>query len=288
MKKNRIIIYFVLVIFFTLFNFYFRPISKNEQVTEEYKKSSAYINKIYKSNEYFKKNIIKNKEEEKVYNQVINDIKANKTTAKIKCKTNCADYYQDIVNIIYLDHPELIKFQSMRWRFTDSSNIESSYTNLDPLRTFFGTLRIEREIDAIKRETKNMDDKDKIIYVYDYIASHNYDHLFTYSSSNQSAYSFFSKKSSVCASFAKTAQLIFQNIGIESYGVLNNEHMWNYVKYDNKYYVFDATVGASYSEKSSPNFYDGLGKTTVDAITGYYPVLYPPIEQTPLKEIFGL
>ena len=37
MNKKRIIIYFVLVILFTLYNFYFRPVEGNVLVTKEYK-----------------------------------------------------------------------------------------------------------------------------------------------------------------------------------------------------------------------------------------------------------
>ena len=68
-----------------------------------------------------------------------------------------------------------------------------------------------------------MSKKDKITYVYNYVASHNYDRTFTYSSSNQSAYSFFSGGKSVCAGFAKASQIIFQNIGMDLYDIENNE-----------------------------------------------------------------
>jgi transglutaminase/protease-like cytokinesis protein 3 len=133
-----------------------------------------------------------------------------------------------------------------------------------------------------------MNEQEKIIYVYEYVAGHDYDKLFTYSDSNQSAYSFFTKGTSVCAGFAKASQIIFQNIGINSYLVMNDDHMWNYVEYQGEYYVFDATVGASYVNKKHKNFYEGLGRTTVGENTGMFSNLYPKINDKPLKEIFGL
>ena len=140
----------------------------------------------------------------------------------------------------------------------------------------------------IKKETKNMNDKEKIIYVYNYVASHNYDKLFTYSSFNQSAYSFFTGGESVCAGFAKASQIIFQNIGIKSYLVLSTNHMWNYVEYEGKYYIFDATVGTSFRDKTNSMYYDGLGRTTTGVFEGLYYDFYPKVESTKLKDIFGL
>ena len=144
-------------------------------------------------------------------------------------------------------------------------------------------------MENIRRDTKEMDDKEKILYVYDYVESHNYDRFFTSLGANQSAYSFFTKKSSVCAGFAKASQIIFQNIGIKSYLALSTDHMWNYVEYKGKYYIFDATVGTSYYEKKTSRYYEGLGRTTTGVTKGMYSELYPEIEEeTTLKEIFGV
>jgi transglutaminase/protease-like cytokinesis protein 3 len=143
-------------------------------------------------------------------------------------------------------------------------------------------------MENIRKDTKDMNDKEKILYVYNYVASHNYDKAFTSLGSNQSAYSFFTKGTSVCAGFAKASQIIFQNIGINSYLVINDSHLWNYVEYEGKWYVFDATVGSSYTDKTNPVYYDGLGRTTVDQVYGFYKELYPKIEETTLKELFNV
>lgn len=287
-KKRRIIIYFALVILFTLYNFYFRPIKGNPLVNSEYRKSDAYINDLYKSDEMFKKKLL-SEDSYYMYEEIISASLNNKTKVKIKCTKSCQSDFLNSYYAIYLDHPELISFVGIGYYKVTGDYVEyENYGNLGRIKTFLGTRRIDRELDIIRKETENMTDKEKIIYVYDYVASHNYDRVFTYFKSNQSAYSFFTKGNSVCAGFAKASQLIFQYIGINSYLVMSSNHMWNYVEYDGKYYVYDATMGASLSDKTNPHFYDGLGKTTINSTTGMYSNLYPKIEKEQLKDIFKL
>lgn len=286
-RHNEFKIYLLMVLIMTLINFYYRPIKKNELITDTYKKSSSYVNNLYHSEEIFKKGIVA-KRDYYIYEQIINDLKNGKYTSTIACKINgCAwdVYYAN--EAILLDHPELIALQTASYSAT-SEKVVLKYSRLDPIRTYLGTKRIAREIDIVKKETKNMNDKEKIIFVYNYVASHNYDRLFRFANSNQSAYSFFTKGTSVCAGFAKSSQILFQNIGINSYLVMGHEHMWNYVEYNGKYYVFDATVGASYRNKQRKEYYDGLGKTTVNKTEGLYKNLYPKIESTTLRELFGV
>lgn len=284
---RRGLLYIFLVVLFTLINFYYRPVEGNPLLTKEYKKSNAYINDLYVSDEYFKKNIVSEKYWY-IYDEMVEDIKAGKDKDTIQCREEkCINSFYAIYNSLYLDHPEFLMFQGMG-AHSKEMEIEPYYYHLNKLQNYFGEKRIEREIDIIKKETKKMSDKEKIIYVYDYVAGHQYDRIFMYSMGNQSAYSFFTKNSSVCAGFAKASQIIFQNIGIKSYPVLSEEHMWNYVEYEGKYYVFDATVGASYVNKKNEHFYEGLGRTTIDQNFGMYQELYPEINETPLQEIFGL
>ena len=289
MNKKRIIIYVVLVIFFTLFNFYFRPIKGNPLVTKEYRDSDKYINGLYMSDEYFKEHLL-DEEDYYIYEKIIDASLKNEHKVVIECKSkDCSNKLLTSYYAVYLDHPELISFVGIGYYNVQGNYITyENYGNLSTLKTYFGVRRIEREMENIRRDTKDMTDKEKIIYVYDYVASHNYDKVFTFTKSNQSAYSFFTGGKSVCAGFAKASQLIFQNIGIKSYLVLSSTHMWNYVEYEGKYYVYDATMGASLNNKKSPYFYDGLGKTTIKSTTGLYSDLYPEIEKQTLKELFGL
>ena len=286
MKIKRIILYFILVFGLTIFNYYLRPIKGNKLVTKEYKNSTAYINGLYMSDEYFKKSLL-NKEDYNIYEKIISASMNNESSVIINCTDECQDKFMKAYDSIYLDHPELLSFRGISSYIVYDDRITyHNYDNLSKIRSSLGALRIEREMENIRKDTKKMNNKEKIIYVYDYVASHNYDRMFTYMGTNQSAYSFFTKKSSVCAGFAKAAQMIFQNIGINSYLVFSEDHMWNYVEYEGKYYIFDATVGTSFYDKNNEMYYDGLGSTTTGEITGKYVELYPPIEDTTLRELF--
>ena len=288
MKTRRIIIYVVLVVIFTLYNFYFRPIEGNPLITSEYRNSDAYINEMYRSDEYFKKSLL-DSDSYYIYEEMIDASLNDDYNVKIKCTGDCKTKFLRSYYAIYLDHPELISFVGINYFNYQNGYIEyQNYGNLSKLRNFFGTRRIERELDIIRKETKDMTDKEKIIYTYDYVASHQYDRMFMFMKTNQSAYSFFTGGKSVCAGFAKASQLIFQNIGIKSYLVLSETHMWNYVEYEGKYYVYDATMGASLSDKNNVHFYDGLGKTTINETKGLYSDYYPEIETETLKSKWKL
>ena len=287
--KKRFLLYFFIVIATFLFNFYYRPIKGNELITDKYRNSDSYINDLYMSDEYFKEKLL-DKSDYPMYRKMIEASLNNETEVIVECSSSdCAGSFMNAYYAIYLDHPELISFLGIGGYYDHTTSITyKNYNNLSKIKTYFGTRRIEREMENIRRDTNRMTDKEKIIYVYDYVASHQYDDLFTYIGSNQSAYSFFTKGNSVCAGFAKASQIIFQNIGINSYLVLSSEHMWNYVEYNGKYYVFDATMGTSLYDKKSSYFYDGLGQTTIGSSTGLFTELYPEIEKVTLKELFKL
>ena len=291
MKKISIIIYIASVIFATLFNFYFRPIKGNSLVTDEYRKSKEYVNDLYMSDEYFSKHLVKSSYSF-IYKKIIDSTFDDASEIRIPCnkQDECIDNFTASIYALYLDHPELISYVGISGvKYQDNTLIYHNYEGLSSFKTYMGTRRIEREMENIRKDTEGMSDKEKILYVYNYVASHNYDKLFTSLGSNQSAYSFFTKGTSVCAGFAKASQIIFQNIGIKSYLVINDSHLWNYVEYEGKYYVFDATVGASYRDKSNKYYYDGLARTTVENVIGNYPELYPPIEtKHTLKELFNV
>lgn len=287
-SKFRVLLWVMIVVFATLFNFYFRPIAGNPKVNEEYRKSPRYINDLYNSDEYFKNKML-NEQGKKLYDSIIKASINGDYHVTLPCeKSTCGGDFNNAYTALYLDHPELLSFFGIKsYMITSDGVTYTNYENVSKFRVYMVTKRMEREMENIRKDVKDMSDSEKIVYVYDYVASHKYDHLLTFTGSNQSAYSFFTKSSSVCAGFAKTSQIIFQNIGIDSYLVLSNTHMWNYVKYDGKYYIFDATVGASLGKDRGSDYYDGLGRTTVDD-TPLNIQLYPKIEEKHLKELFGL
>ena len=70
MKKSRVFVYLVIVISAFMINFYYRPVN-NKNITDKYRKSSAYVNDLYKSDEFFKNKLL-DKKGKKVYEKIIN------------------------------------------------------------------------------------------------------------------------------------------------------------------------------------------------------------------------
>ena len=128
-----------------------------------------------------------------------------------------------------------------------------------------------------------MSDKEKIRYVYEWIGENNtYDKMFTYMSKNQSIYNVFMKNNAVCAGFAKASQVIFQNIGINSYTITGNTTgplLWNVVEVDGKYYFYDCTVATSAKDESASWYYDGLRQEYMSTYSVDFPNWYPEIQK---------
>ena len=86
------------------------------------------------------------------------------------------------INAVYLDQPELLVFKGVESYKYQLGYIEyNNYYSFSKTKSYLSTKRIERIMEDIRRDTKNMNEKEKILYVYNYVASHNYDKLFTYS-----------------------------------------------------------------------------------------------------------
>ena len=201
--------------------------------------------------------------------------------------TNKDTSVSEVADAIITDHPELLNFGGMRYSWDSLGNYEIEVKNAPPIiLEQINISKIERIIYKIKQETKNMSDYEKIKYVYEWMGENSdYDRTFTEMAKNQSAYNVFINKNAVCAGFAKASQIIFQNIGIESFGVsgyTSGPHMWNIVKYEGKYYFFDSTVATSVP-KTSKRYYNGLKQTTMNDYKMDNPEWYPKIEEENMK-----
>ena len=255
-------------------------------------KEKHYINELYKSDDRIYKEILEEKEKD-IYDLLLETIKSYETSIqldnkKYECEKNyaqCESYLRNVTEALWVDHPELLNFASLGWIYQDNQfDVKIYYAFKNPIKEAIGVLRIERIISDIQEETKNMTDKEKIIYVYDWMGEHNtYDNLFTYTSKNQSIYNVFLKKNAVCAGFAKASQIILSHLGIKSYIISGEDHMWNVIEYKKKYYYFDSTVSVS-MKKTHPHHYDGLIQTTMKNRSLYYPEWYPKTEEENMFE----
>ncbi len=281
-KNNKILTIILLTLSFYLYNNYLFLIDKNPLVD---RKSSTYINDLYASDERIYNNYL-DKTEKKVYRELVEGTKKYHGQLEIRI-TDKDTKIEEVYDAIIVDHPELLNFGSMKYSWDDLGNYKIKIQNATPIiLEQINISKIERIIYRIKEETKDMNDYDKIKYVYEWMGENaDYDRTFTEMAKNQSAYNVFINKNAVCAGFAKASQIIFQNIGIESYGVSGNTsgpHMWNIVKYEGKYYFFDSTV-ATGLKKSSKRYYDGLKQTTMNDYRMDNPEWYPEIEEKNMK-----
>ena len=292
-KNHKILTVLLVILSFYIYYNFTRIVDYNKNLNTNDK---HYVNELYTSDDRIYNKHLTYKEK-KMYDFMLDTIKKYKSSVTIDMNEfNCEDYQEcgDLISIanqaIYVDHPELMNYAGYSWRY-DSKEflLRISYASALPFKEAIGILRTEKIVADIKEATKNMSDKEKIIYVYDWMGKHNYyDKMFMYTSKNQSIYNVFVRGNAVCAGFAKASQIIFSQIGIESYivqGTSTGEHMWNIVKYNDKYYYFDSTASVSIKEEKVDYHYMGLQQDKLNSYQVHNPSWYPKIETTNMFDI---
>lgn len=285
-KKHKFTTIFLIILSIYIYQNYTRIVTPNNKIN---KNSYHYVNDLYMSDGRIYNNYL-NDTEKKMYDLLFQNTKKHvrKITFpsyEIGCEglEDCYEVVSKVNNALYVDHPELIEFGGVKDVSMEGLDVEINVKySTNPLFAKLGVEKIKRIISDIKEATKDMNDLAKIDYVYSWIAKNTkYDQTFTLSAKNQSAYNVFIHKEAVCAGFAKASQIIFQNIGIKSYGIIGNStgyHMWNVIEYKGKYYYYDSTVASStYKNKS------GLIQEYMNYYTAEYPDWYPKIEKTRMK-----
>lgn len=284
-KKHKIISLILLIISFFVYKNYTRIVPLNPKIN---KSSKQYVNNLYMSDGRIYNNYL-DSTEQKMYMLILKNTKNHKRTEKVSIKNypctspeSCLAIVTNAHAAILADHPELIGYSSLSVLYDSGTMTITLDFATNIFQENLGLPVIERMIYDIKQATKNMSDIEKIDYVYNWIGKNTkYDYVFTYASKNQSIYNVFIKKNAVCAGFAKASQVIFQNIGIESYivtGTSTGPHMWNIVKYKDKYYYFDSTIAAA-TNKSK----DGLIQEKMNDYIMNNPKWYPEIEKTRMQ-----
>lgn len=272
--KNKLLT--ILLVFISLFVYVnFTTIVEGNYLVD--KNNIQYVNDLFMSDGRIYNNYLDDGEK-KIYMRILESTKNFDQAFKIT-KAEFSRYGVDnsrdlstkisvACDAILLDHPEIIQYAGFSWKLSnDFVEFRLRYARNNRVQVKLSEIKINVDINKIKRETKEMTDIEKVRYVYDWIgenAKYNYD--FKYSLRNQSIYNVFIKHKAVCAGFAKACMVIFQNIGIEAYGVTgytSDLHMWNIVKIDGKYYNFDSTIAAC-RKMGEVGFYDGLKAENFD------------------------
>ena len=162
---------------------------------------------------------------------------------------------QDIryaIRNIMRDNPDIFWFDHQYHFHETTTTIEFRY--------IFSAKRVEEIQQDIKDVVENdfcidyvktLTPREQIAYVYKWLVTYcNYN---TNSAYNQSIYSVFIRKNSVCTGYAKAAQYLFGLLGIEThlvFGRINwdrkdGRHCWNIVKSDDRYHHFDSSLGGN-------------------------------------------
>lgn len=287
-KKNKILCLLLIIFSLYMYTNFTVLVDGNSLINRD---DMHYVNELYMSDGRVYDEFLNDKEK-KMYRYMLDNTRKYKGSLVVDMdEFECIDYNECGALIdraheaILVDHPELINYAGYRWSYRENSGfkltLEFAVSNI--ISAKIGEMRIQRIIDNIKDDTENMTDKEKIKYVYEWIGENNtYDSTFTYMDKNQSIYNVFMKKNAVCAGFAKASQVIFQNIGINSYtitGESTGPHMWNVVELDGKYYFYDSTVATSARDSDSSWYYDGLKQDYMSTYTVDFPEWYPEIEK---------
>ena len=150
------------------------------------------------------------------------------------------------------DNPDIFWFAHQYHYDEASSTIHFQYTfSAERVKTIQQSINDVIENDFCIEYVKKLSLQEQVAYIYKWLVTY-----CTYNANsayNQSIYSVFVRRNSVCTGYAKAAQHLFNLLGIESclvFGRLHNDkedgrHCWNIVKVDNEYYHFDACFGDS-------------------------------------------
>ena len=290
MKDTKRVVILSIIFLFIVFFACLKVINDYNYNKLREESSFHYINNLYySSDEVYNKFL--NTGEKKFYDLIVDNSINHKAKTKIDmdefgCGTDyniCGNYIRKASSAVWADHPELMNYAGYRWYYHNNEfKLTLQFAYHLKYKDKYGEYRIDKYLDKIQKETKDMTDEEKIKYVYEWMSGQAvYDKKYMLLSENQSIYNVFVNKNAVCAGFAKASQIIFNRIGIKSYivqGDSTGPHMWNIVLYNGKYYFFDATVGVSYHNKSSYSYYNGLKQTYMNSYSMYYPEWYPKVE----------
>lgn len=173
-------------------------------------------------------------------------IRKHETELQLASSVPWYDVYQTI-KFVMRENPDLFWF-SHQWKYDTDGVVRFHYT-MDDERCE----KIKAQIDDVVEHdfkiahVRSLPKVEQVMYVYKWIALYcSYNIL---SAHNQTIYSVFVHRTSVCTGIAKAAQYLLNLLGIESrlvFGKMvnspkNSRHCWIIVKIENKWYHLDPT-----------------------------------------------
>lgn len=229
-------------------------------VSDLTKDEAYYINDLYISDSRHYKYLL-NKKEKQIYDEILNaiinhqeNIKIDLNEYEITQSKFITQTIRKIKDVLSMDHPELIELAFISQKIDENiASITMHYVfNKEEYKEIEKLMK--ETIENIKEETKSLEEYKKVKYVYEYL----YNTEKTNNIESYSAYGCLILKQCNDEGYAKTSQIIFNNLKINSLisiGLINNKHHeLNIVKVENKYYYYDQSL----SKKNSKISYKGL------------------------------
>lgn len=272
--KNIIKIIIIILVIFLITSLFKN--SKNNNINkiiiEDYE-PKYYINDLYKSNE-INYRLLLDDNEKQLYEMMIEKFINFESGFIVDLSNFNYDYdalylreVSKIIDAILMDHPELIHvgvITTTKQKGSKKATVNPSYVMTK--ETYTNNIeKVKKIIEKVKVETVNLDEYNKVKYVYDYIGRNN-NYGNTSDSMAQSAYSAFDGQlSPVCAGYAKASQILFNNIKVNSLLITGDSkyalflgiaHSWNVVEIESDFYLYDVTMSSG--GKTDREFYKGF------------------------------
>ena len=222
-----------------------------------YNQLNEYSKLIYESLEGQKENLKTGNSLIKLPNKIseILELEQGNVEAVFSIAINAFEY--DNPDVFYLDNSKMVLYYERDSLGNYSIYLKGNEQNPNYLIEGFNNkeqveqaqTEIDRIVEQIKNETEILSTENKIRYIHDWLVSNiKYDE--TLNKINRSnIYGAFIEKEVTCAGYAKAFKYIIDKLNIECIIVQgtatsNNKtenHAWNYIKLDNKWYGIDCT-----------------------------------------------
>ena len=209
----------------------------------------------------------------RLYNNIEQTIRGHVPQMSVPKGTTQDEVYHCIRSIMR-DNPDIFWF-SHQWKYTEADHTIRFHYTISEERCDIAKKKIEDVVqnDFLINDVFRLSVPERIMYVYKWIAL--YCKYNIYSAYNQTIYSVFVCRNSVCTGYAKAAQYLFKELGIESklvFGTIHNaekgsRHCWLLVKVNNQWYHLDPTFAV-------PEIKDLLMKAGVTPIIGAEGLVY--------------
>lgn len=208
-----------------------------------------------------------------LYKQIEQAIRDHTLQLSVSEETTQDEVYRCIRGIMR-ENPDMFWF-SHQWKYTENNHIIRFHYTINKEKS----LKAKKQIEDVVQKDFHLDEVSRlsvpkqVMYIYKWIAL--YCKYNIYSAYNQTIYSVFVYRNSVCTGYAKAAQYLFSMLGIESklvFGTMLNaekgsRHCWLVVKINGLWYHIDPTFAV-------PEIKDLLCKAGVNPVFGTEGLVY--------------